>query len=218
MVVVGLGGVGSHAAVALARAGVGRLRVVDHDLVTDSSLNRHAVATAADVGRPKAEVVRRFLLAVQPEAEVEALSAFVAADTLAAVLAGEPDWVVDAIDGVNCKVALLEACVRRGTPVACGMGAACRTDPTRLRVADIAATEACPLAARIRRRLRRRGIDGGILTVFSTEPPRPTLPPDEVDPQLGPGRVRRRLPSSSTLPGIFGYALAGLVIERLARS
>jgi tRNA threonylcarbamoyladenosine dehydratase len=217
VVVVGLGGVGSHAAVALARSGVGRVRLVDHDVVTVSSLNRHAAATATDVGEPKTEVVARLLAAVQPGIAVEPLRLFCTEDTFEQVLGGSPDWVVDAIDGVNTKVSLLETCVRRGLHVVSGMGASCRTDPTRLRVDDISRTEVCPLAARIRRRLRRRGVDSGVLTVFSTEPPLPSLPPDEVDPQLGPGRTRRRLPSSSTLPGIVGYALAGLVIERIAR-
>jgi tRNA threonylcarbamoyladenosine dehydratase len=190
--------------------------VVDHDVVTASSLNRHAVATRADVGQAKAEAVRRFLAAVNPGAEVEALATFCTADTLDQVLAGDPDWVVDAIDGVNTKVALLAACVGRGIAVASSMGASCRTDPTLIRLADIARTEVCPLAARVRRRLRRLGVDGGIPTVYSVEPPLPPLPPDDVDPQLGHGRRRRRLPSSSTLPGIFGYAVAGVVIARLA--
>jgi len=217
VVVVGLGGVGSHAAVALARSGVGRLRLVDHDLVTASSLNRHAVATAADVGQPKADVVARALSAIRPSLEVDALNAFCAPDILDAVLAGDPDWVVDAIDGVNTKTALLAACVDRGLPVATSMGASCRTDPTRVRVADISNTEVCPLAARIRRRLRRIGVGSGIPAVYSTEPPLPPLEPDETDPHLGRGRRRRRLPSSSTLPGIFGYAVAGIVVEHIAR-
>lgn len=218
VVVVGLGGVGSHAAVALARSGVGRLRVVDHDVVTASSLNRHAVATAADVGRPKVDVVARALTAIRPSLEVEALGLFCAADTLDRVLCGSPDWVVDAIDGVNTKTALLAACVGRGLQVATSMGASCRTDPTLVRVADIGRTEVCPLAARIRRRLRRVGVQGGITAVYSTETPLPPLEPDDDDPHLGHGRRRRRLPSSSTLPGIFGYAVAGIVIERIARS
>lgn len=217
VVVVGLGGVGSHAAMALARSGVGRLRVVDHDLVTASSLNRHAVATAADVGRPKAIVVASALKAIRPSLEVEPLGLFCAPDTLDQVLEGGPDWVVDAIDGVNTKTGLLAACVARGLRVATCMGASCRTDPTLVRVADIGRTEVCPLAARIRRRLRRVGVESGIPAVYSTETPLPPLEPDDVDPQLGHGRRRRRLPSSSTLPGIFGYAVAGIVIESIAR-
>jgi|GEM_PF-1360978 len=217
VVVVGLGGVGSHVAVALARSGVGRLRVVDHDLVTASSLNRHAVATAADVGRLKADVMASALEAIRPDVRVEPLGLFCAPDTLDQVLGGGPDWVVDAIDGVNTKTGLLAACVGRSLNVATCMGASCRTDPTLVRVADISRTEVCPLAARVRRRLRRVGVHGGIPTVYSVEAPLPALEPDEEDPQLGPGRRRRRLPSSSTLPGIFGYAVAGIVIESIAQ-
>jgi tRNA A37 threonylcarbamoyladenosine dehydratase len=215
VVVVGLGGVGSHAAMALVRAGVGRLRLVDHDTVTWSSLNRHAVATAADVGRPKTEVTAAAATAARPGLEVECLPLFAAADTLDRVLAEPVDLVVDAIDGVGPKVVLLAACVERSLPVVSSMGASSRTDPTALRVAGLADTTDCPLARQLRKRLRRHGVDRGVTAVYSVEAPRPPLPPDPDEPRSGPGRPRRRQPSLSTLPGIFGYAAANAAILRL---
>ncbi|MBN2359295.1 MAG: tRNA threonylcarbamoyladenosine dehydratase [Deltaproteobacteria bacterium] len=214
--VFGLGGVGSHAAVALARAGVGRLRLVDFDPVTWSSLNRNAFALPGDVGAPKVEVARRHLQALNPDLVVETHPSFFHRDSADLLLAGSLDCVVDAIDGLSPKVALLELCCRRGLPVVSSMGASSRVDPAQVRIGDIDDTSVCPLARRVRKALRRLGIRSGIPVVYSTEPPRPPLPPDEDEPALLRGRPRRRQPSLSTLPGIFGYALASIAIARLA--
>jgi len=215
--VVGLGGVGGHAAVALARSGVGRLRLIDCDKVTWSSLNRSAWAVAADVGRAKATSLREWIEALGAGTRIEAVEAFFHQDTADELLAGPPDFVLDAIDSLTPKVALLRACVERGIPVAGSMGASARTDPTQLRVGDIADTEVCPLARAVRTRLRRVGIRGGIPVVYSVEPPLAPLPPDVADETVRRGRVRRRLPSLGMLPGIFGYALAGLAVAHLVR-
>ena len=218
VVVVGLGGVGSHAAVALARSGVGRLRLVDFDDVTWSSLNRHAVATPDDVGQLKVEVVGRFVERIHPRLVVEPVDAFFDADSADALLAGEPDVVVDAIDGLTPKVALLRSCVEQGLSVVSSMGAAARSDPSKVRVGPIFESQGCPLARKVRQRLRRLGVTGGITAVYSVEPGRDPLPPDETEARLDRGRVRNRLPSLSTIPGIFGYALASVVIRDLAES
>lgn len=215
VVVIGLGGVGSHTAVALARSGVGRLRLVDIDQVSETSLNRHAVARVTDVGRPKTELMVEALGAIAPQTAVEGRRAFFHVDTAPELLAGPPDAVVDAIDGLNPKVALLRYCLEHGLPVFSSMGASARSDPGALRVGDIAESQVCPLARAVRRRLHRVGIRGGIPVVYSVEVPRAPLPPDEA-PLEGRGRQRLRLPSSSALPGMFGYALAALVIARLA--
>jgi tRNA threonylcarbamoyladenosine dehydratase len=214
--VVGLGGVGSHAAVALARAGVGHLRLVDFDTVSLTSLNRSAFAREIDVGQPKALVLADFLRAVDPSVQVEALQLFFHEDTADQVLATRPDFVVDAIDSVTPKLALLRACHSRGLPVVSCMAASARTDPLQVRIGDIAETRCCPLARVIRKELRHHGIQGGILCVYSLEPGRAPLPPDLAEETLRRGRVRRRLPSLSTLPGIFGFTAASLVIARLS--
>ena len=143
VVVVGLGGVGSHTVAGLARAGVGRLRIVDADRVTASTCNRHAMAVAGDVGRRKTVVVKEWLESLGSMIEVEADDVFVAAETLEQVLHGSPDMIVDAIDSVGPKTSLLAACVASSLPVVSSMGASSRTDPTRIRVGDISETTVC---------------------------------------------------------------------------
>jgi tRNA A37 threonylcarbamoyladenosine dehydratase len=214
--VLGLGGVGSHAAVCLARSGVGGLRLVDFDTVTASSLNRNPVAGPADVGRPKVDVVAEHLARVCPDTAVATSTAFCHADTLDDLLAPPPDVVADAIDSLTPKAALLEHCVRRGLAVVSSMGASSRTDPTLVRVGDLAGTAVCPLARKLKQYLRKRGIAGGITCVWSLEQPVAPLPPALEDRTCDRGRVRNRLPSQMSLPGIFGYALALLALDRLA--
>ncbi len=214
--VLGLGGVGSHAAVALARAGVGRIRLVDFDKVTASGLNRHAVAGLADVGRPKVEVVGEKLRAIAPEIEVEEQAVFFHEETVDQLLGADLDQVVDAIDSFTPKVVLLATCVERGLATVSSMGASARVNPTLMRVGDLSETRVCPLARAVRKALGKKGVRTGITCVYSEEAPLPPLPPDQDDEVLQRGRVRNRLPSLSVMPGIFGYALAGEVIQRLA--
>lgn len=215
--VVGLGGVGSHAALALARSGVGGLRLIDFDLVTASSLNRSAAAGPADIGRPKAEALAEQLARTCPDTAVEVRLAFCDAETAPALLAPPLDWAIDAIDSLNPKTDLLEHCVRAALPVASSMGASARRDLTAVRMGDLSETSVCALARKLRQRLHRRGITGGIPCVWSIEAPGESLEPDLGDRVLERGRVRRRLPSQIAVPGLFGYALASLVLERIAR-
>lgn len=216
VLVVGLGGVGSHAAVALARVGVGHLSLVDFDVVTGSSLNRHACAVTTDVGEPKVDVMSRYLAAVNPDLTIDSQRIFFHDDTGDSILSGPWDLVVDAIDSVTPKISLLRQCVQRELPVVSSMGASARTNPTLLRVGDISETRVCPLARAIRRGLRQVGIHSGITTVYSVEAPLPALPPADDEDSLQRGRVRNRLPSLSALPGIFGYALAAVSISQLS--
>jgi tRNA A37 threonylcarbamoyladenosine dehydratase len=216
VVVLGLGGVGSHAACALARTGVGRLRLVDFDQVTLSSLNRSAVFARGDVGRAKTDVLGEHLARIAPEAEIDLRRDFFAAETADSLLADQPDFVVDAIDSEGPKLHLLATCVARGLAVVSCMGAAARRDPTQVRVADIGATSVCPLARNIRSRLRKAGIHSGVTCVYSLESPMATLPPDPNEPRLERGRIRRQLPSIITIPAIFGLTAAGVVCDRLS--
>jgi tRNA A37 threonylcarbamoyladenosine dehydratase len=214
--VIGLGGVGGHAALALARSGVGRLLLVDFDPVTASSLNRSAFAGPADVGRPKVEAAAAHLARTCPDTQVEIRQVFCHEDTADELLTPAPAVVADAIDSLNPKVALLAWCVRHGIPVVSSMGASSRTDFARVRRADISRTRICPLAKKVRQRLGRLGIREGIPCVYSEEPPGAALPPDLTDLSCDRGRIRNRLPSQISLPGIFGYALAALVLDLLA--
>ena len=213
VVVCGLGGVGAHAALALARSGIGRLVLIDFDPVTASSLNRSPCATIADVGRPKVAVVGEFLRRTCPDTAVDEVEAFFHADTADALLAPPPACVVDAIDALNPKVELLATCVARGIPVVGSMGAAGRTDVSFVRAGDLWESRRCPLAGRVRKYLRRRGVTAPIPCVWSEEEPAEALAPDTADPRFDRGRIRNRLPSGIALPGIFGYALASLALD-----
>ena len=224
VVVVGVGGVGSHAAHMLLRSGVGRLRLIDFDQVTLSSLNRHAVATRADVGLTKVDVLATHLARIFPEAHIEACNKMYEADTSDELLAGEPDYVLDCIDNIDTKVNLLAECVGRGLRVIASAGAGAKADPTRLALADITQTAIDPLARAVRTRLRRdHGITSGVQVLLSTERPCAALVDhtpegsDAKDFQTVPGFRVRTIPVLGPLPALFGQAMAAIVLGRLSR-
>jgi tRNA A37 threonylcarbamoyladenosine dehydratase len=209
--VVGLGGVGSYAVEALARAGIGHLRLVDFDNVKESNINRQLYALGSTVGRKKIEIARERVMEINPDCAVETLPVFADNDTAAAILQKPLDVVVDAIDSVGPKVRFLAASVASGVFVISSMGAATRSDPAAVRVADISETRICPLARYIRTRLRTRGVTGGIRCVYSVEPVTEAggeLPEEPVDQTVERGRARKPLGSFSCLPGIFGLTAA----------
>ncbi|XP_010440866.1 PREDICTED: tRNA threonylcarbamoyladenosine dehydratase-like isoform X1 [Camelina sativa] len=226
VVVIGLGGVGSHAASMLLRSGVGKLLLVDFDQVSLSSLNRHAVATRADVGIPKAICLKKHFSSIFPECHIEAKVMLYDSSSEAEILSGNPDFVLDCIDNIDTKVGLLAACVKRGLKVLCATGAGSRADPTRIRVADIRESTIDPLSRSVRHRLRREhGIEGGIPVVFSLEKPKAKLLPfkrpngeDEnpSDYQVVPGFRVRIIPVLGSIPAIFGQIMASYVITQLA--
>ena len=225
VLVAGLGAVGSYAVEGLVRAGVGHLRLADFDVLRPSNLNRQLYALESTLGRPKVEVAAERVRDIAPDCLVETRRVFVDAETAPALLDGPPDAVVDAIDSFAPKVAFLRAAAGAGVFVVSSMGAATRTDPTAVRVGDLSETEACPLARRLRKQLRRLGVERGIRCVYSTEPPRTTArpldsaareePPEEET--LRRGRPRAPLGSLSCLTGIFGLMAANEVILHLAR-
>lgn len=215
--VFGLGGVGSFAVEALARAGVGHLRLVDHDVVGPSNLNRQLYALRSTLGLPKAEVAAARVRDINPDCEVDPRITFIHTDTLPDLLDPLPDVMVDAIDSMTCKVALLRTAHERGIPVLSAMGAGGRMDSSQLRVGDLSHTRLCPLAARVRKELRKAGITQGIRCVYSLEPAdnkRPANPVD-IEPHRGPGRQRRPVGTVSYLPGIVGLRVAEEVLRLL---
>lgn len=226
VVVIGLGGVGSHAAAMLLRSGVGRLLLVDFDQVSVSSLNRHAVATRADVGTPKALCLKKHFSSIFPECHIDAKVLLYDASSEEEILSGHPDFVLDCIDNIDTKVALLAACVRRGLKVLCATGAGARADPTRIRLADLRESTNDPLSRAVRHRLRKDyGIEGGIPVVFSLEKPKAKLLPfmgptgeDEnpSDYQMVPGFRVRIIPVLGSIPAIFGMVMASYVVTQLA--
>lgn len=217
VVVFGLGGVGSFAVEALARAGVGHLRLVDHDVVSPSNLNRQLFALRSTLGRPKAEVAAERVLDINPDCNVEACHVFIHTDTLPDLLVPHPDVVVDAIDSVSCKVAVLKMAHDLDLSTISSMGAGGRLDSAQVRVGDLSETRMCPLATVMRRSLRKAGITTGIRCIYSLEPAdnkRPANPVD-VEAHRGPGRVRRPVGTISYMPAIVGLKVAEEVLRLL---
>lgn len=223
VVVVGLGGVGSHCAHMLLRSGVGRLRLVDFDQISLSSLNRHCVAVREDVGTPKSACLEKYFRRILPEASVEAMNIMYRREVEEDVLGGSPDFVVDAIDNIDTKIELLAACKARGLPVLAVAGAGAKADPTRLRFVDIAESCSDPLARSVRTRLRKlHGISSGIPVLMSTERPRCGLvdsgesAEELLQYQVVPNFRIRTIPVLGTTPSAFGMAAAGYVLCELA--
>ena len=215
--VFGLGGVGSFAVEALARAGVGRLRLVDHDVVGPSNLNRQLFALRSTLGQPKAEVAAARVRDINPDCEVEPRQTFIHTDTLPELQTPRPDVMIDAIDSMTCKVALMRTAHEQGIPIITAMGAGGRTDSSLLRVGDLSETRLCPLAARVRKELRKVGIVDGIRCVYSLEPAdnKRAANPVDIEPHRGPGRQRRPVGTISYMPAIVGMRVAEEVLRML---
>jgi tRNA A37 threonylcarbamoyladenosine dehydratase len=202
VVVAGLGGVGSYAAEALARAGVGNLVLIDGDIVTISNLNRQLIATRATLGRDKVEVTKERVLDISPHCQVSAHKAFLDSNTISSFVSEQADFVVDAIDSVQSKASLAAYCISKGIRLISCMGAGNRLDPLRFRIADVSETRVCPLAKAYRQELRKAGIVSGVTVVFSDE---------------APVKTGCRTPgSTSFVPPVAGLAMAGHVIRTLA--
>ena len=213
VMVVGLGGVGGFAAEAVARAGIGRMVLVDHDRVAPSNCNRQLLALQSTLGRPKAEVMAERLRDIHPAIELEVRNEFLNPDNIPALLdAGPYDWVIDCIDSIVCKAALVAGCQARGIPVSSALGAGGRVDVTRARITTLARTDVCPLAREMRTRLRRLGASLDYPVVFSDEQPVKGLPHQPVE---GGGQPRAVNGTISYMPGLFGLMLAGHAIRQL---
>ncbi|PSS03197.1 hypothetical protein BD289DRAFT_381323 [Coniella lustricola] len=233
VVVVGCGGVGSHATAAFSRSGVSKIRLIDFDQVTLSSLNRHAVATLADVGLPKVQCLERRLRAIAPWVHFDLRLEKFDANSSARLLAPwaedgrKPDYVVDAIDNIETKVALLKYCYDHQIPVISAMGAGCKSDPTRIIVGDISSTTDDALSRATRRKLKLQGITHGIAAVYSTERTgdgkAQLLPLSDEEFKKGsvgdlgplPDFRVRILPVLGTMPAIFGLTVANHVILQI---
>lgn len=210
--IAGLGGVGSYCVEALARSGIGRFTLIDHDVVAVSNINRQLLALNSTIGASKAELMRARIADINPDCKVTILKTFLTIDNVNDLVPADSDYVIDCIDSLSCKVALLAESLKRGLHVASSMGAGNRLDPTRIKIADISKTEVCPLARLIRMRLRRENIYKPLLTVYSDEASSAPLPPQPVE---GPGRARAVNGTISFMPALFGLMLAGAVINRL---
>lgn len=205
--VFGIGGVGSYAVEALARSGVGGFLLVDNDVVDITNINRQIHATMDTVGRYKTELMRERVLSINPDADVETKEAFCLPENVNELLDGDFDYIIDAVDTVSAKLAIVGCAGSLGIPVISAMGAGNKLDPTRFEVADIYSTETCPLCRVMRAELKKRGVPA-LKVVYSKEPPR------KVE-TIAAGN-RRAVPGSiAFVPSVAGLVLAGEVVREL---
>ncbi len=211
VLVVGLGGVGAYAAEMIARAGVGRMTVADADVVSATNINRQLIALHSTIGREKSELVAERLRDINPEIELTVVGRFIKDDETDALLDSDRfDYVVDAIDTLSPKLALIKGALDRGIPLVSSMGAGAKTDPTRMEICDIARTHHCPLAHMLRKRLHKIGIRTGFRAVFSPEPVREgaMVLCEEQNKKSNTGTI-------SYIPALFGIGCASVVVRDL---
>ncbi|MBU0971791.1 MAG: tRNA threonylcarbamoyladenosine dehydratase [Proteobacteria bacterium] len=209
--VFGLGAVGSFATEALARAGVGYLRLVDFDRVDASNINRQLYALNSTIGRQKAKLAKERVEDINPLCTVDVHHAFVNAESLTDLLSQDLTVVVDAIDGLNSKVNLIFGAAGMGLPVVSSMGAGGKTDISLIKTGDLSQTCVCPLARVVRQRLHRRGLYQGVTCVYSIEKPlnkQPYAPADAAETLSGHGRSRPPIGTIPWVPGVFGLNMA----------
>jgi tRNA A37 threonylcarbamoyladenosine dehydratase len=228
VVVLGIGGVGTFAAEALVRAGVGRVTLVDGERIEETNANRQLHALDGAFGRSKAEEMAARLRRVSPAARVDAIVERYSDETAARLVPAGVSFVVDAMDTVVAKLHVVRRCLALGIPVVTSLGAARRLDPTAIQVTDLSASHTDPFAKDVRKYLRRRhGIAAteeiGVLAVWSVEEPRRTLSlagDEEGVPEAARAERRRREPkvfgSAAFVTGAFGLAAAAAVVQRLA--
>ncbi|HJC26692.1 MAG TPA: tRNA threonylcarbamoyladenosine dehydratase [Candidatus Alistipes stercoravium] len=211
VLVVGLGGVGAYAAEMIARAGVGRMTLADADVVNETNINRQLVALHSTVGRQKAEVLAERLRDINPAIELTVINRYIKDEETYTLLDAAPyDYVVDAIDTLSPKLALIAAALERRLPLVSSMGAGAKMDPTKLEIADISRTHHCPLAHMLRKRLHKLGIRSGFRAVFSPEPIREgaMILCEEQNKKSNVGTI-------SYIPPLFGIGCASVVIRGL---
>ncbi len=223
--VFGIGGVGGYAVEGLVRSGVGALDLIDDDRVCLTNLNRQLHATRKTVGQYKVDVAEKRVHEINPDCRVTTYRTFFMPDTQAVFDFTQYDYVIDAIDTVTGKLALIEKAQAAGTPIISAMGAGNKLDPTAFRVADIYKTSVCPLARVIRSECRKRGIKH-LKVVYSTEPPTHPLEDPAIScrshcicpPDTRKCTVRRDIPGSiAFVPSVAGLIIAGEVVRDLCR-
>ena len=212
VLVFGVGGVGSHCIEALARSGIGHLILVDNDTVSLTNINRQSIALHSTVGQYKTKVMKEKIRDIDPAIRVDTYETFVLPDNVETVFREQPDYVIDAIDTVTAKLAVIEYALERGIPVISSMGTGNKLHPELLEITDISKTSVCPLCRVMRRELKARGIEH-LKVVYSKEKPVDTSGRETGE---DPG-ARRSVPGSiSFVPPAAGLLIAGEVIRELA--
>lgn len=219
--VLGIGGVGSIAAEALARSGVGRIVMIDKDVVDITNVNRQIHALTTTVGQPKAELMRDRILQINPECDAVALRMFYTEETYEKLFEYPLDYVLDASDTISYKIHLIKECRRRKIPLISSMGAANKMDPTRFQVADISKTSVDPMARVIRHKLRKEGIHKGVKVVFSTEEPiKPRVDvTQKIVPENAPEIRKAQQPPASNafVPPVAGLIMVSVAVRDLLK-
>lgn len=215
VILFGVGGVGGHAAEALARSGIGHITLVDNDDVAMSNLNRQAVARVSTIGRAKVEVMKDIIADINPECEVTAIRSFLLPENVGDFRLEDYDYILDAIDTISAKICLAVQAQEKDIPIISAMGAGNKLDPTAFRVADIYKTNVCPLAKVMRRELKKRNIKH-LKVVYSEEEVKRrggTEPTEEIIKQGS-----RPAPGScSFVPSVVGLIMAGEVIKDMTK-
>ena len=211
VLVVGVGGVGAYAAEMIVRAGVGRMTIADADKVSQSNINRQLVALHSTIGREKCDILAERLKDINPELQLTIVNRFIKDDETDALLDSDKfGYVVDAIDTLSPKLALIKGALDRNIPLVSSMGAGAKTDPTLMEIKDIAKTHHCPLAHMLRKRLHKIGIKRGFWAVFSPEPVREgaMILCEEQNKKSNVGTI-------SYIPALFGIGCASVVVRDL---
>ncbi len=211
VLVVGLGGVGSYAAEAIARSGVGKMTIVDGDIVDPSNRNRQLPALSTTHGMSKAALMQERIMAINPDIQLTTISTFLTPEKVEELLAKRYSYIIDAIDSLTPKVTLLSTAYYKNMRIVSSMGAGGKMDPTRVQVTDIGKTKICNLAYMVRKRLRYKGVYGGIKAVYSAEPAlKSSLMLTD-----GSNFKKSAFGTISYLPAVFGFTCASVVIRDL---
>ena len=214
VLIVGVGGVGAYAAEMLVRAGIGKMTIADSDTVSLSNINRQLIALHSTIGRVKTDVLAERLKDINPELQLTVIAEYIKDEKTDEILNSEHfDYIVDAIDTLSPKLALIKGALDRNIPIVSSMGAGAKLDPTKMEICDISKTHHCPLAHMLRKRLHKMGIRRGFKAVFSAEPPieGAMILCEEQNKKSNVGTI-------SYLPATFGIGCASVVIRDLVEN
>ena len=214
VLVVGIGGVGAYAAEMICRAGIGKLTIVDGDVITSSNRNRQLPALLSTIGLPKAEVMAIRLRDINPELDLSVIQEYITDERIIEILDRRFDYVVDAIDTLTPKVYLIYRSLQKGLKVVSSMGAGGKLDPTQVEIADISDTTDCKLARILRKRLHRLGVWDGFKAVYSRE----LIEKERVTTIEGERNKASVVGTISYMPASFGIACASVVIRDLSKN
>lgn len=214
VLVIGLGGVGSYAAEALARAGVGRMTIVDGDEVQLSNINRQLQALHSTVDRKKAELMSDRILDISPQIQLEVVSKFLQPEDIESLIDSKYDFVLDCIDSVTPKLNIIMCCKRKKIRFISAMGAGGKTDPSLIKIVDIDKTRDCYFAREVRKRLRRENYNFGIKVVYSDE----VVSKEKMELTDGSNYKKSYYGTVSYMPAMFGLTMASYVIRKIVNS